>query len=507
MYRKAGILMPIFSLPSKYGIGSLGQKAFEFVDFLSKSKMSIWQILPLSLTSFGNSPYQSPSSSGLNYYFIDLDILNKKGLLEKEEYEYIDFGDDKRVDYGKIFNNRVKILKKAFNRFNKEDKKFQEFINTQQKYRDFAFFMVLKDLNNLQAWYIWDDEYKHYSKKLENRIIKEHNDEFLFYLWTQYEFLNQYVDLKRYANSKGVSIMGDIPIYVAYDSVDVYKYPKNFELNENKEPINVAGCPPDCFSDDGQLWGNPLYNWTYLKRNKYQWWNQRILDALNLFDIVRIDHFRGFAAYYSIPYKDTTAKYGKWVDGPGFNFFKDKLKMPIVAEDLGFIDDKFRKLMKQTKYPGMKIISFGLDDASDLKNMWKPSNFTRNYFSYPASHDSPTTMQYLEELDEVRLENVKKVIERECRLLKVDFNKEKEISLEYLEDKIIEINLASKSKAAICLIQDLLHIGKEGRLNYPSSLSDDNWSWRLTDEQFDLIKANLEEKLSYLVEKYNRKRV
>ena len=304
--KEAGILFPIFSLPSNYGIGSFSKEGFDFVDFLSKSKMKVWQILPLNVTSFGNSPYQSPSNYGLNYNFIDLDTLVKKRLLKKDEIISINWGNDpSRVDYGALYNNKLKILRLAYSRFNKENREFKKFLKTEINFSDFSIFMVLKDLNNLKPWYMWDEKYKKYSPELEEEIKEKYFDEYSFYMRTQFEFLKEYTKLKEYANSKGIKIMGDLPIYVAFDSAEVWKYPNLFQLDENQYPTSVAGCPPDCFSEDGQLWGNPLYNWEYHKMTNYKWWNERINNALDLYDLLRIDHFRGFSGYYSIPYERT----------------------------------------------------------------------------------------------------------------------------------------------------------------------------------------------------------
>ena len=502
MNRDLGVLMHISSLPSKYGIGTLGKEAYDFVDFLKKSNCNLWQILPLNVTSYGDSPYQSPSNNGLNYYFIDFDILFKKGLLKKEEYENIKWSNSSiRIDYSLLFNNKLKVLKIAFSRFNKLDSNFINFINSNNKYSDFAFFMVLKDLNNLSSWNSWKEEYRNYSKTLEDKIIKEHYNDYLFYLWTQYEFLDEYLSLKKYANSNGIKIMGDLPIYVAFDSVEVYKYPYLFELDEKHNPINVAGCPPDCFSENGQLWGNPLYNWKYHKETNYKWWNERILNSLSLFDYLRIDHFRGFSAYYSIPFKDKTAKNGKWVKGPGFDLFKDKLDLPIVAEDLGLLDEDFYTMMKKTKYPGMKIVTQCFDSL-DKNNEWRPSNYTYNFFSYTATHDSQTTKQFINELSDSKKELMLKILKEECDLFNIPLKES--LTNEEITLKICELNVASNSKCAIIPLQDLFVIGKEGRMNFPSTLSSLNWSWRISKDEFNLNKDKISSLLNEWSKKYNR---
>lgn len=501
MKRTSGILMHISSLPNKYGIGTFGKEAYDFVDFLNNSHISIWQILPLNLTSYGDSPYQSPSNYGFNYYFIDLDTLKEQGLLKLEDYNNVDFGNnEEKVNYEKIFNNRIVILKKAFNNF-KYNKEFLNFLDTNKNARDFAFFMVLKELNNYQPWYNWNDDLRNYSKEIEDEVINNNKKLYDFYMWTQFEFLNQYYKLKKYANDKGVKIMGDIPIYLAYDSVECYKYPEMFQFDEHHNPTRVAGCPPDCFSADGQLWGNPLYNWEYLKSTGYKWWNDRINNALKLYDLVRIDHFRGFSGYYSIPYGDKTAKNGKWIKGPGFDLFKDKTHLPIIAEDLGFMDDDFERFMKDCGYPGMKIITQGLLNQ-DINDTWRPRNYNEHYFSYTSTHDSETTRQFIDELNPSKKELFLDIMESECQYFNIDFNRN--LSNYELTLKVIELDFANNAIASMVPVQDLLGIGKEGRMNLPSTLSTDNWSYKVNKEIFDRHKPELEKMLVQLNDKYKR---
>jgi len=495
MKKYCGVLMHISSLPSKYGIGTLGKEAYNFVDFLAKNKLNLWQLLPLNVTSYGDSPYQSPSNYGLNYYFIDFEELIKKGLLFEDEIDEASFYDtEDRVNYEKQYNNRFKYLRLAFSRFDKNSKDFIEFLNN-DNFKDFAFFMILKNLNNGEPWYKWDKKIYSYSDELEEKIINENKEEFLFYMWTQYEFLNEFSLLKNYANSKGIKIMGDMPIYVAYDSIECYKHPEMFQFNHEKEPTNVAGCPPDCFSEDGQLWGNPLWNWDYLKNSDYKWYKDRIYNALSLFDFVRIDHFRGFSGYFSIPFKDKTARNGKWVKGPGFDLFKDILDLPIVAEDLGSMDDDFYKFKEACGYPGMKIVDQAFDNA-DPKNEWRPSNITENYFVYTSTHDSPTTMQFLKGLNEWQYNLMLEILSDECNKQGVEQVKDTQ-NLYEITDKIIEIAFKNEGKATIIAMQDLLHLGEEARMNFPSTLSTANWSWRMVKEDF----LNKEENISNLLKK------
>lgn len=499
--RTSGVLMHITSLPSKYGVGTFGKEAYEFVDFLSEAKFGIWQILPLNLTSYGDSPYQSPSNYGYSYYLIDLDTLIEKGLLTKEDLEGVYFGDNpRRVNFEALFNNKIPLLKKAFANYKKEEA-FTRFLNNNPNISDFAIFMTLKELNNFKSWKEWPKKYAEYTKKLEEEVKTKYQDIYEFYMWTQYEFLNEYFALKKYANSKNILIMGDIPIYLAYDSVECYKYPELFQFDENHNPTRVAGCPPDCFSADGQLWGNPLYNWSYHKATNYHWRNERINNALKLYDLVRIDHFRGFSGYYSIPAQDKTARNGEWVKGPGFDLFKDKLGYPIVAEDLGYMDDDFKHLMEKVKYPGMKILTQGmlsLDDNDD----WRVRNYNEKYFSYTSTHDSETVRQYLDNLSSNDLKIGLDNLVKDAHFMGIN-----EFNLETREgqiDLINELNLASNSLSAMFEIQDLFYIGKEGRMNLPSTLSTDNWSFRLLREEFDNNKDKIIKKMSKLIVKYQR---
>ena len=494
--RSFGILMPLSSLPSPYGIGSLGKEAYDFVDFLHASKAKIWQLLPLSVTSYGDSPYQSPSANGLNYYFIDLDTLKEEGLLTQEEILSYDFGKDKEhVDYGKLFLNRVPLLRKAFARFKKNSEEFRSFVK-KGTYKDFAFFMTLKSREHFMPWYEWPEELRNYTPALEEKIIKENEEDYLFYQFTQFEFLKQFFQLKDYAHSKGISLMGDMPLYLAYDSVECYEHPELFLLDQNHRPIKVAGCPPDGFSPDGQLWGNPIYNWDYQKKTGYAWFNERIRQNLAIYDILRIDHFRGFAGYYTIPYGDKTARNGKWEVGPGFDFFKDKTHLPIIAEDLGFLDDAVKNLLKSTGYPGMKVLEFAFDGHPD--NDHKPSLQGTNYVCYTGTHDNETIVGYLKGLKEKELATYKKDVKEQCEIFHVPY---RDSTLEELGATTDELCLASPTFLSILPIWDILLLDDRARMNTPSKLSSSNWVYRSKKEDFTKER---EEELARLVEKYHR---
>lgn len=476
--RSAGILMHLSSLPSPYGIGTLGIEAYQFADFLSECGVTIWQMLPLTLTSYGDSPYQSPSSSGLNYYFIDLRILTEKGLLKTEEYESIDFGSDpKRVDYGKLFENRIQVLKLAFSRFDRKKRDFIKFENEGKK-RDFAFFMTMKELHDYAPWYEWGEE-RNYTPELEASIIKNHYDTYLFYVWTQYEFEQEYYQLKKYINGKGIQIVGDMPIYLARDSIEVYKYSDLFLMDEKHNPTVVAGVPPDYFSKDGQLWGNPIYDWKKMKENNYLWFKNRIRENLTLFDILRIDHFRAFADYYTIPFGSETARVGKWELGPGMDLFADLKDLPIIAEDLGDISEIVVDLLRDTGYPGMRVLEFGFD--GDPTNIHKATNYPVNCFAYTGTHDNMPLLGHLAGLNEKQIFTLRFDLMKQCYNFDVKYEDD---SLQSLVKTIDRLALKSPAKACVLPIQDILVQGAESRMNEPSTLSAKNWSYRTVKEDY-----------------------
>lgn len=492
--RENGILLPVSSLPSDHGIGTLGKEAFSFVDFLSQCHVNIWQMLPLNVTSFGDSPYQSPSSNGLNYYFIDLDILINKGLLKNADVESGEFfTDERRVSYGMLFEKRIKLLKRAFDRFPKYDKEFLNF-EKEGEFRDFAFFMTMKELHGFRPWYEWDE--RHYTPLLEEKVISSHRDLYLFYIWTQYEFLEEFHALKKYANEKGIRLMGDMPLYLALDSVEAYKYPEMFRFDGNHNPTIVAGCPPDYFNADGQLWGNPIYDWDYMRATGYAWWNRRIENNLRLFDILRIDHFRGIAAYYTIPYGATNARNGEWLDGPGMDLFRGKENLPIIAEDLGFMDDKVRELLRESGYPGMKVLEFAFDGHYD--NEHKPSQAKYNYVCYTGTHDNDTIKGYIESLSKADLDTFKKDLKKECELFAVDYHDEDN---DALTRSVCQLCYASPCRIAIIPFADIACFDGEARMNVPAELSGKNWTFRYLKSDFnDEVKQFLKDS----IEKYGR---
>ena len=466
--RKSGILLPISSIPSKYGIGSFSKQAYQFVDFLEKAGQTLWQILPLGPTGYGDSPYQSFSTFAGNPYFIDLETLIKDGLLKKSDCAKFDFGDnDNYIDYEKIYNSRFAVLRIAFNNFDKGNYEFEEFMRTNAYWLDdYALFMAIKNANGGKSFLEWDYDLKVRKCEALEGAKYQYADEILFYKFQQYQFVKQWKALKNYANEKGIKIVGDIPIYVALDSSDVWSNPALFQLDENLNPIGVAGCPPDAFSETGQLWGNPLYRWDHHKNTNYDWWVTRMYYCYELYDMVRIDHFRGFDEYYYIPYGDETAMNGHWEPGPGYDLFrtiKERLgEKEIIAEDLGLLTDSVMELLKQCGYPGMKILQFAF--GSDETNDYLTHNYNKNCVVYTGTHDNDTVLGWY------------KTAPKED---KTYANKYLNItSKEEVEWVFIRMALASVADFAIIPMQDYLGLGSEARINVPSTLGT-NWKWRM----------------------------
>ena len=483
MKRASGILLPVFSLPSEYGIGCFSKEAYEFVDMLKKAGQSYWQILPLGPTGYGDSPYQSFSTYAGNPYFIDLETLVSEGLLtEAESREYDSEEQEESIDYEKIYKTRFKVLKKAYERFrdrmagwHHEREAYERFISENAFWLDdYSLYMAVKDKNDGVSWNEWDAPLKNREEEALSEARKELAEEISFYKFQQYEFDRQWKKLHSYANEQGVKIIGDIPIYVAFDSADTWAAPQLFQFDENNEPTGVAGCPPDAFSATGQLWGNPLYDWEYHKKTGYEWWIRRIEHCLKLYDVVRIDHFRGFDEYYSIPYGETTAINGQWLPGPGMDLFRaieEKLGRPeIIAEDLGFLTPSVLKLLKDSGFPGMKVLQFAFD-ARESSN-YLPHTYPENCVVYTGTHDNDTTRGWYHAVGK-------------CAR---DFAKEYMCKPRLDEDSLAGdfICLAMGSVADLCVIpmQDYLGLGSEARINIPSTLGG-NWVWRMKEGQFD----------------------
>jgi len=460
--------------------------------------MQIWQVLPLLPTGYGDSPYQSCASNALNHYFIDLDVLRADGLLVDEDYVDIEWSEDeRRVDYGKQFACKVHILKKAFARFDKNDKAWKSFL-AEGKYADYALFMTLKTQFSYAPWTDWAEPYRSCEGKGLESYIAENKEEIDFWQFTQYIFLKQWNALHGYAQSKGIEIMGDMPIYVATDSVETWKYRRDlFVLDGEGNLALKAGVPPDAFSEDGQLWGNPIYDWEKMKQDGYAWWKERIEDSFKLFDIVRIDHFRAFDRYFAIPVESETAKDGKWMDGPKEALFKDWGERAIVAEDLGIIDDGVRALLKATGYPGMKVFVFAFD--GNPENDYLPSNITdENCVVYTGTHDNDTLRTFMESMDEAQRKAFETELEKQCLQAEVPY------ITETIEDEcktVIALLMSTVANTVIIPMHDVLGFGEEARLNAPSTVSGKNWTFRFLETDFGRRKAAW---LKSLTEEYNR---
>ncbi len=473
--RKAGVLMPISSLPSPCGIGTMGAAAREFADFLAAGGQSCWQILPIGPTSYGDSPYQAFSSFAGNPYFIDLDMLAEWGLLEPEEYQSMDWGSDpERVDYEALYQNRFDVLRLAVSRLSRGDKfEMRGTLWGADWLEDYALFMALKNKFGGAAWLDWPEELRLREPDALKQARKELAAEVDFWKWVQHLFFSQWWDLKEYVNKKGISIIGDLPIYVALDSADVWSNPDQFQLDEDGRPTEVAGCPPDAFTADGQLWGNPLFNWEKMKEDGYAWWLKRIAWQFQICDTLRIDHFRGFDEYYAIPYGDKTARNGGWKPGPGIAFFKTVNKQlgkqDIIAEDLGFLTPSVRRLLKASGYPGMKVLEFAFD-SRDTGSDYLPHCYPTRCVVYAGTHDNDTIQGWMASAPKKDVSFAKEYL----RLTK----------REGYHWGMMRSAWASPADLAVMQAQDLLGLGSEARMNTPSTLGD-NWKWRALPGAFD----------------------
>jgi 4-alpha-glucanotransferase len=480
--RRCGVLMPISSLPSRFGIGGFSKEAYDFVDFLAAAGQTLWQILPLGPTGYGDSPYQSFSTYAGSPYYISLDALIEKGLLTEEECFSVDFGNDsKKVDYEKIYYTRFGLLKKAFERSDLEhDKDYAQFISDNAAWLDdYALYMAIKDSLDGIAWIEWDEDIRLRKTSAMNMYKEQLKDQIEFYRYQQYLFSTQWLSLKAYANEKGISIVGDIPIYVAFDSADTWANPELFQLDKDNVPISVAGCPPDAFSATGQLWGNPLYKWEYHEETGYEWWIRRLAHCFNIYDVVRIDHFRGFDEYWAIPYGDKTAEFGEWRKGPGYKLFEAMKKAlgnrPVIAEDLGFLTPSVLKLVKKSGYPGMKVLQFAFDPREESDYL--PHNYGSNCVVYTGTHDNDTVNGWVNAIGKQDLAFTKKYL---------NIKRKSEIC-----NSLIITALASVADTAIIPIQDYLGLGSEARINTPSTLGG-NWEWRMDiDACTDELSAHM----------------
>lgn len=479
--RGAGVLMHISSLPGKFGIGTFGREAYKFADFMEKAGLEYWQILPVGHTSYGDSPYQCFSAFAGNPYFIDYDLLRDDGLLKEEDYIDENFGhDDENIDYALIFDTKNKILKKAYTKFKgKVQKEIKEAFNEFKKenkfwLEDYALYMALKNHFKLVSWYGWDEDIKRREPEAIAKYKEKLEDQIEYWSFVQFLFYKQWFELKDYVNSLGIKFIGDIPIYVAEDSVDTWSNPESFKINQRTlEPICVAGCPPDAFSEDGQLWGNLIYDWDNMKNDKYRWWVSRVRESLKLYDVLRIDHFRGFEAYWEIPYGDTTAVNGEWVKGPGMDLFHEIKKqlgdVNVIAEDLGFLTDEVVEFLDETGFPGMKILQFAFNGEGD--NGYLPHNYYNNCIAYTGTHDNDTFLGWYSETGSPE----EAVIAKKY----LGLNKEEGYNWGFIRGV-----WNSVSDIAIAPMQDFLNLGNEARMNFPSTLSG-NWQWRAQKNSYD----------------------
>ena len=494
--RKAGVLLPIFSLPGKYGIGTFGKEAYQFADKLKKAGQSFWQILPLGPTSYGDSPYQSFSTFAGNPYFIDLEAFPET-VLKKKDCAACDFGSDPgRIDYGRLYEERLALLYQAY--------QVENYLGLEGKYADFtsfcrenaswledyALFMALKELHDGAPWYEWEEALKAHKEEALRPYREKLGDRIRFHCWLQYHFRRQWTELKKYVNALGIKLIGDLPIYVALDSADVWAEPALFQMDEKLCPRAVAGVPPDAFSAEGQLWGNPVYDWAYHKRQGYDWWIRRISHAFSLVDMLRIDHFRGFEAYYCVPYGHQTAEHGSWEKGPGMELFR-RLKeacgeLPVIAEDLGFLTDGVRELLRESGFPGMKVLEFAFDSCEESDYM--PHRWEKNSVAYTGTHDNQTLKAWFDELPAA------------SRKFMMDYLCLTGRKQEEWNEYAIRMSFASAADTVIVPFQDWKGLGALARINCPSTLGG-NWEWRMERNAFD---AALIKKMAHITKLYGR---
>ena len=485
--RESGILMHITSLPSPYGVGTMGKEAYRFVDFLQEGGQKCWQILPLNPTGYGDSPYQSCSTYAGNPYLIDLDLLVEAGLLQQEEISTIHWGDrEDKVDFGLLYNNRERVLRLAYGRFGGGEA-FDAFCRDNGLWLgDFALFMALKAKYQGKPWYEWEQNLKFRDPNTLWEARHELQEEIRFYSFVQYLFQTQWEALRSYAHKAGVRIIGDVPIYVPYDSVDVWSNPELFQLDETLAPTSVAGCPPDAFSEDGQLWGNPLYRWDVMERNGFVWWKNRLAAAQKRYDVVRFDHFRGFEAYWSVPYGDTTARNGQWIKGPGEAFIHTVQtalpELELIAEDLGFLTQDVLDLRDNSGLPGMKILEFAFDSREPSDYL--PHTYPANSVCYTGTHDNMTMRQWFD------------TATPEAIAYATEYMTLSEA--EGLVWGVIRTAMASISDLCITPMQDLLDLGAEARMNFPGTQTSANWTWRMLPGKADSALANKIHRLTVL---------
>ena len=493
--RSSGVLMHITSLPGKFGIGTFGKSAYEFVDFLEETKQTYWQILPLTTTSYGDSPYQSFSAVAGNLNLIDFSLLKEDGLLEESDYVKVNFGENpEKVDYALLFEARRPILEKAVANTSKNSEVLAEIEKFEAEnsswLADYAEYMAIKESFGYKSFIHWDEDIKKGEEAAREKYRTELQDSIRYYTVTQYFFFKQWLALKEYANEKGIKIIGDMPIYVSADSVEMWTMPELFKVDANNEPLYVAGCPADDFSPTGQLWGNPIYDWEKHKEQGFSWWIYRVQESFKIYDVLRIDHFKGFSDFWQIDKDAENAVNGTWEAGPGIELFQ-KIKeqlgdLPIVAENLGFIDAKAEKLLDDSGYPGMKILQFAFPGEDNLD---RPHHYTQNSVAYTGTHDNDVVNGWYEKLSE-----------SERKLVSEYLNRRDD---ETITEAMIRGIYSSVSDYAIITMQDLLDKDATSRMNVPSTVGG-NWEWRMLAE--DLTEER-KEFLRNITVRYSRKRV
>lgn len=495
--RTSGVLMHITSLPGEFGIGSFGQSAYDFVDFLKETKQTYWQLLPLTTTSYGDSPYQSFSAIAGNTHLIDLDLLEKDGLLHKNDYKTANFGSNpESVDYGLLFDVRRPILEKAVQNFikngNQDD--LAAFENEQSEWlNDYADFMAIKESFNNQSLLVWEDEAIRqrdpealavYREKLANVIT--------YHKVTQYFFFKQWNALKSYANQEGIKIIGDMPIYISADSVEMWTHPELFKVDVKGQPKYVAGVPADEFSADGQYWGNPIYDWEKHAETGYAWWIYRIRESFKLYDVLRIDHFKGFSDFWQVDASESTAVNGSWQSGPGYDLFKavkaELGDLPIIAENLGYIDEKAEELLTATAFPGMKILEFGFfDTTSESRDL--PHNYTADTVAYTGTHDNEVVNGWYENLTDEQREFADRYMKR--------------LPDEPITQAMLRTLYASVADTAISCMQDILDLKADSRMNLPNTVGR-NWKWRMKADDLTQDKKDYLKNITLLYQRGNK---
>lgn len=489
--RSSGVLLHISSLPGEFGIGDLGKGAYAFLNFLEASKQKNWQILPIGITGYGDSPYQSFSAFAGNPYFIDLQELIDAGYLDSKSVKKAHLGKHKhKVDYEHLYFHKMPLLRAAYETAKDTIRPELDLFYKAEKIwlEDFALYMAIKAENDNKSWLHWAPGYENRHTEAVDAFKKTHESEIYFWVFTQYYFYKQWRALKAEANRRGISIIGDLPIYVAEDSADVWANPEYFKLTQFFRPVCVAGCPPDAFSETGQLWGNPIYNWDQMEKENYAWWIRRISHSLELFDVVRIDHFRGFEAYWEIPYGDPTAENGIWTKGPGKALFKviqEELgDVNIIAEDLGYLTQEVIDLREYTGFPGMKILQFAFDAREESDYL--PHNYSENFVAYTGTHDNETVVGWMDQVAKA----------------------DRDFAIDYLKlDRSEGYNWgfirgvwSSTAYMAIAQMQDFLGLDNKARMNFPSTLGG-NWLWRITEKD---LSESLAEKMAKLTKLYGR---